>query len=223
MKNLPLLLGTIFATLALIIGVAVLFSKQNPEGPTAVQADESTLLTGARHFSGSDEAAVTIVEFSDFQCPACKASQPAVKQVLAQYPNDVRLVFRHFPLDSIHPFARLAAIASEAAADQDKFWQYHDLLFERQQAWSSLDSVEAVRATLLDYATELELDKDQFLAKMDSETVVALVNEDAAAADQLGIMATPTFFVAGYQTSAPELLEAVTSLINQNTNTERAS
>lgn len=93
-------------------------------------------ITDPEHTKGSENPKVIIVEFSDFQCPACAGFTPFMEQVLNDYPENVALQYRHFPLDMIHPYADAAARAAEAAAAQGKFWEMHDLLFERQQDWS---------------------------------------------------------------------------------------
>ncbi len=155
------------------------------------------------------QAVVTIVEFSDFQCPACKQTSPLLKQVLAAYPENTRLVYRHMPLVSIHPFAQLAAQASEAAADEGKFWEYHDLLFDRQQEWSRLDSLEKAGDIFVTYAEELGIDSGSFRAKMGSEEIKQRVTTDLAEGVQLGVNATPTLFVDNTPVSAQNLVQTV--------------
>lgn len=109
--------------------------------PSPVPDDEPTSVSVAindnDHVRGNPNGKLTIVEFSDFQCPFCSRFAPTVKQVLDEYKDDIRFVYRHFPLDSIHPYARPAAEASECAAEQGKFWEYHDSLFERQDEFSN--------------------------------------------------------------------------------------
>jgi protein-disulfide isomerase len=214
MKNLPLLIGTLVVSIALIAGIAVIFSGQ-PSSTPGGQVDTALLVDGANSTTGTADAPVTIVEFSDFQCPACKASEPMVKSVLEQYPDQVRLVFRNFPLDQIHPNARLAAQAAQAAQAEDKFWEYADLLFEKQDAWSEITSYDPLKTTLSEYASELGIDSASFLERMESSEVVSAVQRDVDLAKELNIMATPTFFVNGIQTPAPELLSAVKNVLDQ--------
>lgn len=97
-----------------------------------------TLTIGTSNSRGADNAPVTIVEFSDFQCPFCSRALPTVKQVLNEYKDKVKFVYKHMPLVSIHPRAHVAAQAAECAKDQGKFWEFHDQLFEKQTDWSSL-------------------------------------------------------------------------------------
>ncbi len=152
---------------------------------------------GARHAKGKSDAPVTIVEFSDFECPACGAAFPDLRE-LAHARPDVRIVFRHFPLDStcnsavpraLHPYACLAAFAAECAGQQDRFWEYHDLLFANQR---TLD-----RESLFRYARQLELSIPTFHACLDDPATRARIAEDIEAGIKAGIMSTPTLFING--------------------------
>jgi protein-disulfide isomerase len=137
---------------------------------------------------GPREAPVTVVEFSDFQCPYCRAVIPTLKQVAARYPDRVRWVFRDFPLEAIHPEAPLAHEAARCAGEQDKFWPYHDLLFEQ---------TDLAPAALKRYASQLGLDEAAFGQCLDSRRHRAAVNADVQAGQRLGVNGTPTFFVNG--------------------------
>jgi protein-disulfide isomerase len=214
MKNLPLLIGTILGTIILVIVLAVAFSSGGTSPSDQVVPDEQ-LVTANSHIKGAAESAkVTIVEFSDLQCPACRAAQPLVQKILNQYPNDVRLAYRHYPLDSIHPNARAAGVAAEAAAQEGKFWEMHDLLFDNQPAWAEIRDRGELNEKFAEYAQQLQIDKTSFLEKIESDQAKAKVQEDTSAAQQLGISATPTFFVNGRQTPAPQLESTVQSIID---------
>lgn len=212
MKNLPLLLGTLVVTAALILGVILVFSN-NTSQQQAV-ADQSELLTDSPHVKGPADAVVTIVEFSDFQCPACKATSPLIDKVVNQYPDQVRLVYRHFPLVSIHDKAQLAAQAAEVAGEDGQFWEYHDLLFGRQLTWSQLENKEEYIEQLASYAEELGIDKASFLERIESDHIKSLVTEDIAAGGKLNIQATPTLYVNGQPSPASQLMQIVESIIN---------
>lgn len=212
MKNLPLLLGTIIVTLVCIVGIGFLFSST---GTTeAKPADTGILMNQVRNAKGPETAPVTIVEFSDFQCPACLSAQPAVKQVLEKYPDKVRFVYRHMPLTTIHPHAQAAALASEVAADQGKFWQLHDELFATQNEWTKLKSAGEFETYLEGLLTKLSIDKTDFLKRMNESSIRDRVTADVAAATQLGVDATPTFYVNGQPTPAPQLMSAVESILS---------
>jgi len=147
MKNLPLLLATVLGTIVLIVAAAVFLSPTQNNANQSKEIDQVSLLAGANHVRGPENAPITIVEFSDLQCPACRSAAPLAKAVLEKYPDQVRLVYRHFPLVTIHKYAQVAALTSEVAAEQNKFWEFHDLVFENQAEWSSLGSQNEVITT----------------------------------------------------------------------------
>lgn len=215
MKNIPLLLATVFGTLLLIFGVGFLFSKQTNQVASQQTVDPALVAGERKRVKGASNAPITIVEFSDLQCPACKASYPLVQQVLAEYPNDVELVFRHFPLDSVHPNARLAASAAEVAADYNKFWEMHDLLFEKQEEWASISDKSALKQKFAEYAEQLQIDKSEFSKKIEEDSYAENVQKDSVAGAQLNVLATPTFYVNGSVTPAPQLKAVVQSLVDK--------
>ena len=137
---------------------------------------------------GPPGASITIVEFSDFQCPFCARAQPVLKEVLAAYPRDVKIVFRHFPLDR-HAEAKRAAEASECAARQGKFWEYHDRLFATQSEISANH--------LGTIAEELHLDRQAFSTCLETGAARARLDEDLEHGRRAGVTATPTFFING--------------------------
>jgi len=141
------------------------------------------------HTRGPDEAPVTLVEYGDFECPYCGRAEPAVREIVAEFGDDLRYVFRHLPLADVHPNAQLAAEAAEAAGAQGKFWEMHDLLFEHQDALKPMD--------LVGYAGDLGLDVDRFTDELRRRVYAARVTEDIDTADQSGVTGTPTFFVNG--------------------------
>jgi protein-disulfide isomerase len=140
---------------------------------------------------GAKDAPVTIVEFSDFQCPFCKNATTTVKQLVDKYPGKVKWVFRDFPIPSLHPAAPKAHEAARCAAEQGKFWEYHDLLFEK--------SPRQAPDELKQYARDLKLDADAFAGCLDSGRYQAEVNRDVSEGSQLGVTGTPTFFINGLQ------------------------
>ena len=156
--------------------------------PTSTRYD----VRGDGGFSrGPKDAPVTIVEFSDFQCPFCKTANATVKQVLDKYPGKVRLVFRDYPIASLHPQAPKAHEAARCAGDQAKFWEYHDVLFERSPKMSPQD--------LKQYALDLKLDAAAFDQCLDSGKHAAGVDKDFQEGAGLGLTGTPSFFINGRQ------------------------
>jgi protein-disulfide isomerase len=156
---------------------------------------------------GPADARVTIIEFSDFQCPYCQRVLTTMEDVLAKYPEQVRLVYRHLPLDRIHPSARGAAEAAACAEEQGQFWTYHDKLFENNRALAKED--------LLRYATEAGLDATLFQACFDERRFKDKVEADLQAARAVGISGTPAFVVNGILLSGAQPAEAFYKVIDQ--------
>jgi len=138
---------------------------------------------------GPADAPITIIEFSDYQCPFCRRAEPTLKQVLERYEGKVRFVFRHFPLDRIHPLARGASEAAACADQQGKFWEFHDQLFAEN---AQLD-----RAGLDTLAGKTGLDPAAFKLCMDERKTQALVEKDVQAGSAAGVSGTPAFFING--------------------------
>jgi len=154
---------------------------------------------------GPATAPIEIVEFSDFQCPYCLRAHATVDQVLAAYGDRIRFVYRHFPLPS-HPNARPAAEASACAAEQDKFWPYHDRLFAQPSKLSEPD--------LKQHAVELGLDAGKFNACFDAHKYREQVDADMKEADEAGVNATPTFFINGRVVSGALPFESFKRIID---------
>lgn len=147
------------------------------------------------HVKGNPDADVVLVEYSDFQCPACRAFQPVIDDALERFGEDIRFEYNHFPLP-IHPHAQAAAVAAEAAGQQDAFFAYHDLLYERQDQWSNMASPDPV---FISFAEELGLDTAQFRRQMNSSLLQDKVRADFAEAQRLGLRGTPSFILNGEQ------------------------
>jgi len=143
------------------------------------------------HTVGPASAAITLVEYGDYECPHCGAAHPTVKEIRRRLGNGLRFAFRHFPLSRIHPHAERAAEAAEAAAAQGKFWQMHDQLFEHQDA---LDD-----EYLLAYAAAIGLDVDEFAREMALGVHAPRVREDFLSGVRSGVNGTPTFFINGHR------------------------
>ena len=139
------------------------------------------------HVRGPEHAPVTVVEYGDFECPNCKQAAPAVKLLLDRFPGRIGYVFRHFPLEEVHPHALLAAEVAEIAAAQGKFWPMHDLLFEKQLHLKSPD--------LHGYAERLQLDMARYTAELDDHIYLQRIREHAQSGRNSGVRGTPGFFV----------------------------
>ena len=145
------------------------------------------------HIKGNADAPVTLVEYSDFQCPACAAFQPVIEEILATYGDRLRFEYKHFPLP-IHPYAIQAAMAAEAAGQQGKFFEYHDLLFANQQEWSNSSVPNALFRT---YAEELGLDMDAFARHSNATMLKNEVRAQMQEGRDMDINSTPTFYLNG--------------------------
>ena len=158
------------------------------------------------HAQGNPTAAVTLVEYGDYQCPACAQAYPLVREIQRRYGNDLRLVFRHFPLSQVHPLARPAAEVAEAAASVDAFWPMHDWLYQHQDRWVGQGTAgleEGVRA--------LALDEDALVQAVQGAAVDAHIQQDFMGGVRSGVNGTPCFFVNGrrHEGDFTELIGAI--------------
>lgn len=185
----------IFTAIVLFGGIFLLSnqssSKTTQTSETVVQIDYSK---GQK--IGSDSAKVKLVEFSDFQCPACAAAEPLVEKIRNTYPKDqVQIIYRHFPLPQ-HTHGKEAASVAESAGQQGKFWPMHDKLFETQSQWSELGNNEAT-AFFLNLSRQLGLDENKIKQAAQDSAIQAKIEADAAEGQRVGVNSTPTFFVNG--------------------------
>ena len=147
------------------------------------------------HVQGPPDAVITLVEYGDYQCPHCGAAFPIVKQIQNAFVKNLRLVFRHFPLANVHEYAFPAAIAAEAAGRQGKFWQMHDIIFERQ-SWLSQNA-------FLEFAKEIGLKIPTFKTDLQDPTLEQKVEEDFESGVRSGVNGTPSFFINGHKHNGP--------------------
>lgn len=180
--------------LLIIIGLLVLafvgLIAFNRDGEEAVAAEPS------QHIYGEGGKQVTLIEYGDFQCPACYDYEPTMQAIREKYKGEINFQFRNFPLAQIHPNALAAHSSAEAAARQDKFWEYHDLLYEEQKVWSTAASTE--RSTVFEgYAARLGLDLEQFKSDMTDPEVRAVIDADVKEGKSIGATGTPTFVLNG--------------------------
>ena len=142
---------------------------------------------------GSNDAKVTIVEYSDFQCPGCRSYAPLLSQLVDELGDHVRVVYRHFPLP-IHPHAPITAQAAEAAGLQGKFWEMHDVIFDMQRDWSESSDIETL---LIGYAANIGLDVEKFKTDLYSQDVKNAVEDDTKSGVRAPVRATPTIILDG--------------------------
>lgn len=173
---------------ALIVGG--LFLLLILSGQSSSSSNEAGILVREdSFFVGNSGAEITLVEFGDFQCPACQQAETVLDDIREKYADKVKIVFRHFPLPS-HRNAILAAEAAESAGAQGKFWEYHDLLYQKQGEWSNQSNAQQ---TFLGYAGTLGLDTKQFEEDLKSNKFKDKINKDKADGIDLGVSGTPTF------------------------------
>ncbi len=150
------------------------------------------------HTFGNKNAKVVLVEYGDFQCPACGSAHPTVRKLTEKYQDQMLFVFRNFPLTQIHPNARAGAAAVEAAGLQGKYWELHNLIFESQDEWSSSSTADR-GAIFASYAEKVGLDKNEFnsVLKKESTRISKKIDFDRALGNKLGVNSTPTFYLNG--------------------------
>jgi protein-disulfide isomerase len=151
------------------------------------QHNLTSALAASDHRMGAEHAALVLLEYGDYECPACCKAEPAVRHLIEAFGNRMKFIYRHFPLVEIHPHAELAAEAAEAAAAQGKFWPMHHLLFSPGQHLKM--------ATLTHFAEQIELDMVRFQADMNDQIYTQRVQEHRRSGEALGLRSTPTFFL----------------------------
>lgn len=173
---------------------------QQPEMPKNISADDDPII-------GNPDAPITIIEFSDFECPFCaRFHVQTLPLLMNEYINEgkVKLVFRDFPIQSIHPNALPASVAAECANEQDKFKEMHDALFDNQAHWSNLETVDAI-ALFMQYADAMELEQEQFDSCLTDGKYIDEIRNDLSDGREYGVAGTPGFFVGNDKIGYVEL------------------
>jgi len=198
------------ACVAVFLGV--LYFNRDGENSTSVEAEPSNHIYGVgTDASETDpENAVTLIEYGDFQCPACQSYYPLLKQLKENYKDQLTFQFRHYPLVAIHPNAMAAHKSAEAAGMQGKFWEMHDLIYEQQEAWKDSSNP---AATFSGYAEQLDLDMEQYDADVASAEVNAIIQADIRSGKELNVQGTPAFVLEGELIESPASIEAFEQLI----------
>ena len=192
---------------AIAVGLGAIFWFTKDKSDSGTSSAQPT-----NHVKGTGSKGVTLIEYGDYQCPACKAFHPILQQVFNKYEGDIYFQFRNFPLTQIHPNAFVGARAAEAAGLQDKFWEMYDKLYENQQAWSVSSSPNSY---FEQYASDLGLDVPKFKQDLLSFDINTLINADIKEANKIGASATPTFVLDGKKLEEnPTDLEAFSKIID---------
>ncbi len=192
----------------LVLGVLVVTKKDNDinidniDAGKVVSANKTDRKIGD-HVFGSDQKKVILIEYGDFQCPGCASLFPKLKPLKEQYKDQLTFVFRNFPLTSIHPNALAAATAAEAAGLQGKWWEYHDMLYENQNEWSSVDSDKRT-SIFVGYARDLELNIKTFEKDLSNEAISQKISRDQALGTKIGATSTPTLVLNGKKLAQSE-------------------
>lgn len=195
-QEVKVILGIVVTSVLLIVGAAVLLGNMGaPSSPIdTTKVDQKLLLGSKRHATGSATPKVVIVEFGDYQCPACAMAHPMVKNILGAM-ADVEFVFRNYPL-AMHPNAKLAAEAAEAAGAQGKFWEMYNKIFETQKNWSNKSNDDAL-AMFTEYAKGLALNVEQFQKEVLENKYKDIISADQNDGNLAGVNSTPTFYING--------------------------
>jgi protein-disulfide isomerase len=207
MKRLGLWVAGFIGIALLMFGLVKLGGGSETNGTASLLA----AVSASDASKGNTEAPVTLIEYSDFQCPACASYYPLVKELMNEYGDRVHFVYRNFPLVQ-HKNAAPAALAAEAAGRQGKFWEMHDLLFENQVRWATSKEV---RTIFEQYASSLKLNLEQFSADMESDEIKAKVQADYDGGIAAGVNSTPTFFLNGEKIVNPQSLNEFKALIDE--------
>lgn len=206
-KQFLLVFGVIVAAL---IGVFA-FTREKTDAPGNNSNGNSSQV--GSHTVGAGKGGVTLTEYGDFECPACKSYYPIVQEIKKTYGDQIKFEFRHFPLVQIHRNAMLGSRAAEAAGKQGKFFEMHDLLYENQDTWSRASSPNSV---LENFAKQLGLNVEQYKTDFASEATLDSINADVKSGQDLGANSTPTFLINGKKLDKnPQSLEDFKKLIDE--------
>lgn len=210
-SRMALWISVIAGLMLMVIGIVWVAAP--PSSDVAGRPDPSLIeISQDEWIKGNPNAPVTLVEYSDFQCPTCGTYFPILKELSGEFGDRLRIVYRHYPLD-FHAHSTLAAQATEAAGKQGQFWRMHDLIFSQQKDWS--ERVGSARSVFVGYAQEIGLDMARFEADLDSAEVKQAVEADRRSGDRLGVEGTPTFFLNGVKIQNPRGYNPFKNLIEK--------
>lgn len=201
-----------WAGFIIVIGLIIwglVAAQQKSERTGAYTVKLPSEVTSADWITGSTTSAVTLVEYADFQCPACGFYKPLIDQLVKEEGSKFRLVYRHFPLPQ-HQNATSSAVATEAAGKQGKFWEMASIIFDHQSDWESLPNTDELFTS---YATTLGLNIAQFTIDIKDPTLLKKINDSRDLAARAGVDSTPTFFLNGEKVANPQSYDAFKTLI----------
>ncbi len=212
-KSLVMWGGAVLLLTVIVVGAVKLASPESPSSTdTDADLDSVTELDWMR---GSNDAQAILIEYSDFECPACAAYYPLIEEVISAYGDSLLFAYRHFPLTQ-HQQAKSAAYASEAAGKQGKFWEMHHIIFENQSQWAGKKNASELFES---YAEEIGLVMEQYRTDVESDAVRDAVDEDFRGGLRANVNATPTFFLNGEKIQNPPSLEGFKRLIDASVST----
>lgn len=204
--------GIIVVLIVGVLGGSIFFANRNNSDGGETGSADLAAVSDKDYVRGLDTAKVTFIEYGDFQCPYCAQVHPTIEEVLQEYENEVRFVFRHFPIPSSHPNALVAHRAAEAAGNQNKFYEMYDLLYQGQQEWSTSDKPIDV---FKKYAKQIGLDLDTFNTDFESDAVAERVRVVKEAGAKAGVNSTPTLFLNGKKIENPRSAEELRQEIDK--------
>ena len=193
----------------MIFGMVKIASHNSPNNKIPLSLTSAVIESD--RIRGNKEAKVVLTEYSDFQCPACASYHQIVRQMHNDFGDKLAIVYKHFPLRQTHANAQIAALSSEAAGKQNKFWEMHDMLFENQKNWESEKNAKEI---FIEYALKLGLNLEQFRQDLESKEVKDKVEADYQSGVKAGVNHTPTFFVNGVEIQNPRSYEEFKNIIN---------
>ena len=209
------------SVIVVVFGGLIIYSRSANPPIDVSNVDTNTVIAAseqngniADHTFGNTDSKVTLIEYGDFQCPSCGGAHPQIKSITEDYKDKVAFIYRNFPLTSLHPNAKAAASAVEAAGLQGKYWDMHNLIFESQSEWGTLSGT-ARTDQFVSYASQLGLDQAKFTTDLAASGVTKKINFDLALGKKLGVNATPTFYLNG-----EKLSDEVSSALVQGSTSE---
>jgi len=203
------------------VGTIILYNVSGGSSSSSSSANASfasttvPAITAADWTEGNPNAKVSLIEYGDFECPACGEYEPLIQQLVSAYGSKILFAFRNFPLYSIHPDAGIAAQAAEAAGLQGKYWQMHDLLYKNQTIWTTVGPTAVVQQYFDGYASSLGLNVNKFNQDLQSSQVAAKIQADVTSGNAAQINHTPTFFVNLKQIPNPTSYNAFKAVLDQ--------